>query len=290
MAAKRPSFQWYSADWLKDPGVRSVSLAARGLWIEMLCLMDQSPRRGHLTLSDKPLSAEVLARMTGTSTEEVSRLLQELSTAGVYSSTESGIHYSRRMVRDEANRSAAVANGKLGAAVRYGKNSSIPPPMPPPIGGNEVEEEVESEDSKTLTLPQRVDAIYQLYPRKVGKPRALAAIAKALTKVSFDKLKSLVCAYAEARIGEDSQFTPHPATWFNEERFNDDPATWKRSGTGPAQIGNSSGAGSARIDPTVIHAAPGKYKNFIPKARPAPGGQAGNDVGPGGPVAPKPVE
>jgi hypothetical protein len=30
-------------------------------------------------------------------------------------------------------------------------------------------------------------------------------------------------AYAQSRVGQDQQFTPHPATWFNQERFNDEP-------------------------------------------------------------------
>ena len=42
---KLPSFQFYPGDWMKDPGLRSVSLEARGLWIDMLCLLFESGRR-----------------------------------------------------------------------------------------------------------------------------------------------------------------------------------------------------------------------------------------------------
>jgi len=113
--AKRPAFQFYPGDWLKDPAVRSVSLAARGLWIDMLCLMHESPRRGYLQLANgKPVTAEQLARMTGCSTDEVSRLLQELEYAGVFSCTEHGVIYSRRMVRDEQKRQKCREAGKRG--------------------------------------------------------------------------------------------------------------------------------------------------------------------------------
>ncbi len=43
---KLPSFQFYPGDWMKDPALRSVSLEARGLWMDMLCLLFESVRRG----------------------------------------------------------------------------------------------------------------------------------------------------------------------------------------------------------------------------------------------------
>jgi len=99
--------QWYTGDWLKDPGVRSVSLAARGLWIDMLSLMFECDRKGYLSLSGKPMSADHLARMVGASTDEVSRLLTELETSGVFSRTDDGMIFNRRMVRDEESREAS---------------------------------------------------------------------------------------------------------------------------------------------------------------------------------------
>ena len=111
---KKPSFQWYPGDWLKDPAVRSVSLAARGLWTDLLCLMWQAPRRGYLELGGSPVNAEQIARMTGCSTDEVTRLLRELENSGVYSLSEHGTIYSRRIVRDERKRTLCSEAGKNG--------------------------------------------------------------------------------------------------------------------------------------------------------------------------------
>ena len=72
------------------------------------------------------------------------------------------------------------------------------------------------------------ELVYQAYPLKVGKPAALKAIARALTKTSFDDLLAKTQQFALVRSG-DTAFCPHPATWFNQERYNDDPETWKRS-------------------------------------------------------------
>jgi len=121
---KLPAMMFYPGDWLKDPAIRAVSLAARGLWIDMLCLMHESPRRGYLQhVSGKPVTAEQLARMTGCSTDEVSRLLQELEDAGVFSCTEHGVIYSRRMVRDEHIRQIRSEAGRKGVEQRLLKQN-----------------------------------------------------------------------------------------------------------------------------------------------------------------------
>lgn len=114
MSKKLPALMFYSGDWLKDPAVRSVSYAARGLWLDMLLLMHEGDRRGYLSLRGKPVSTEQLARMTGGSAEEVSRLLTELKDSGVFSCTDDGIIHSRRLVRDEEKRAKCSEAGKRG--------------------------------------------------------------------------------------------------------------------------------------------------------------------------------
>lgn len=112
---KAPSFQFYPGDWMKDPALRSVSLAARGLWIDTLCLLFESDRRGYLQhITGKPVTDEQLARMTGCPSKQVSRLLQELENSGVFSRNEHGVIYSRRMLRDEHIRRARAEGGKAG--------------------------------------------------------------------------------------------------------------------------------------------------------------------------------
>ena len=116
---KQPAFQFYPGDWMKDPAVRSLSLEARGLWIDMLCLMHESDRRGYLQHANgKPVSQDQLARMTGCSPDQISRLLQELFDSGVYSCTDHGTIFSRRMVRDEIKRGKCREAGKLGATLK----------------------------------------------------------------------------------------------------------------------------------------------------------------------------
>lgn len=103
---KIPAFQFYPGDWMKDPALRACSLAARGLWIDLLCLMWESPRRGYLvSASLRPYSVEQVARMAGCSPDEADGLYAELIDSGVASLTRSQILYNRRMAREELTRS-----------------------------------------------------------------------------------------------------------------------------------------------------------------------------------------
>lgn len=99
-----PWMKFYPRDWRGDQSLRAVSIAARGLWMECLCIMHEAKPYGHLLLNGEPVEVDALARMTGASVDEVSALMAELRKAGVFSVTGKGIIFSRRMVRDSERR------------------------------------------------------------------------------------------------------------------------------------------------------------------------------------------
>jgi hypothetical protein len=72
------------------------------------------------------------------------------------------------------------------------------------------------------------EEIYAAYPKKVGKPAGLRAIQRALAKYPFDFLIERTRRYAQTYNGP-IEFMPNPSTFFNQDRFNDDPATWRRT-------------------------------------------------------------
>ena len=67
-----------------------------------------------------------------------------------------------------------------------------------------------------MSLPDQCRAIYEAYPRKVGRGAALKAIVKALKLVPFEELLEAVREYARAREGQYRVYTPSPARWFNQ--------------------------------------------------------------------------
>lgn len=112
---KRPASQYYWGDWRSDAALQSCSLAARGLWHEMNCIMHDCEPYGHLVIGGRPMQAPQLARLVGVSPRECTALLAELEEAGVFSRTADGAVFSRRMVRDERVRNARADGGKAGS-------------------------------------------------------------------------------------------------------------------------------------------------------------------------------
>jgi hypothetical protein len=117
MNRKDPKLCWmqfYGSDWRADPCLKLCSLAARGLWMEMLCLMMSSAKHGFLCHpnSSEPLMTADLAKLTGFSELEISPLLKELEGNGVFSRDETTTIYSRRMIRDAERRHKKASNSR----------------------------------------------------------------------------------------------------------------------------------------------------------------------------------
>jgi hypothetical protein len=112
---KRPSFQFYPADWRRDAALQSCSVAARGLWIELMCVMHDCEPYGVLAVNGRPMSSTQIARIVGESERVIARLLADLEDAGVCSRDAEGRLFSRRMVKDEGVRDARAAGGFAGA-------------------------------------------------------------------------------------------------------------------------------------------------------------------------------
>ncbi len=104
--------KFYPSDWRGDEELRVCSLAARGLWIELMCL---AHKHGGVVLiaGEIPGDAEI-AKQVGSTKAEVSKLIAELLKKGVASRRPDGAIYSRRMVKDAARREVNKANGEKG--------------------------------------------------------------------------------------------------------------------------------------------------------------------------------
>ena len=109
-----------------------------------------------------------------------------------------------------------------------------------------------------MSPKEQAEQIYQAYPKKVGKPVAIKSIIKALSSIEFEKLLELTQKYAAIRKSEDANFTPHPSTWFNQERFGDDPSTWGRQAS-KVIVNNPRNAGII-VGPTNYATAKPRYQ------------------------------
>lgn len=98
---KRPWMKFYPQDWRGDVKLQSCSLAARGLWKEMMCIMHEADPYGYLVIGGVAVTPKRLAMMAGTTERLCLEYLLELGRADVFSRDERNVIFSRRMVRDE---------------------------------------------------------------------------------------------------------------------------------------------------------------------------------------------
>lgn len=136
-----PWLKFYPSDWRSDPALRMCSIGARGLWMEMLCVMHENG--GELSVNGKGLSLKQLATLAGC--PDVDALIEELEDAGVFSRRDDGTIYSRRMIRDAEKAEQDKANG------RKGGNPDLKPVVNPQDKAQKPEaryqkEEVEKEE------------------------------------------------------------------------------------------------------------------------------------------------
>lgn len=68
------------------------------------------------------------------------------------------------------------------------------------------------------------DTFWKAYPRKVNKPGALKAWKNKKLNDSIDIILAGLERWKASRqwVKDGGQFIPHPATWINQERWNDD--------------------------------------------------------------------
>lgn len=82
-------------------------------------------------------------------------------------------------------------------------------------------------------IEPQAGAIYDAYPRKIARAEGIRAIKKALKNHAYEFLLHKTEEFAKAMVAakKEKTFIPYPATWFNGERYEEDPATWKEETT-----------------------------------------------------------
>lgn len=79
-------------------------------------------------------------------------------------------------------------------------------------------------------MKTQFDAFWEIYPRKVGK----GAAQKAFNKLNeFDRRDVLAAVVEYTNCVKqwpayDRRFIPHPTTWLNQRRWEDDRSEWRR--------------------------------------------------------------
>ncbi len=231
--------KFWPADWQRDPALRMCSLAARGLWIELLSIAHEAQPYGHVLVSGRAPTPRQIAQIVGATERDVIKLLSELEEAGVFSRTAAGVIYSRRMVRDHER----SEEGRASVAKRWTNKAPEPEPTrelnTPPIrvGGrspDSLEAEADTETEKNPPTPRKRGSgamvgfpqFWTIYPRKVGKGAAEKAWPRAVQAAGGDWQAIVMGLQVQIDLGrfdmrDDGRFCPHASTWLNGKRWLD---------------------------------------------------------------------
>ena len=249
---KRPSFQFYPSDWLRDTALRSCSPAARGLWIDMICFMHEGNPYGHLKVGNKVILSTNLASMVGATLKDVIDWLEELHQAGVYELGEGGEIYSKRMVRDEILRNKRAEGGKLGGnpalKVNHEDNHKVEiedKQKPTPSSSSSSSSTISSTKKNTVAPPSGVtDSVWQdwLSLRKTKKAAvtqtAIDGIEREASKagVSLQSALETCCARGWTGFKADWLKDKADAKSFAEKDYDFKRARWEAmTGRSPGQ-------------------------------------------------------
>ena len=100
--SKRPAFQLYTGDWLKDPNLSMCTPLTRGIWIDLICSIHELNSNGKITGS-----YEQLSRICRCTKNEITNAIDELKntkTANVTICNGNVTVTSRRMKREYEER------------------------------------------------------------------------------------------------------------------------------------------------------------------------------------------
>ena len=256
--SKRPAFMFYPGDWLKDPNLLKCSLAAQGLWIKAICLMHENGQSGKLSGSYSQM-----ANLLACSQDQLSQLLHELraSKTGLIRFCNGNVTITCRRMRREAeerkslndrvkrHREKSVTEMKRecntnvtlsrarSSSSSYSKNK--PPPNPPFKKRGEQAQKKENNEFRIAAL-----RVYERYPRKCDKHKAIPAIESRLKQLIKDRssptlqraeeyLTIKTEAYADALRGAgidkkhpDWNKVKYAQGWYNGERYTSDENEW----------------------------------------------------------------
>jgi hypothetical protein len=247
-----PWFKFWASDYMMDRDVDELPLEAQALLVRIWCVIWLE--------GGIPKQPEEIARKCRVSILHVQMHLQKLMQF-LYEDA-SGLLMSKRMEAERARSSITSKARSESAKSRWNKDVNANAYPNAHANGNAnghaklMLSESESEtDIKPKTIVQKrfkVDSeddflkAYKIYPRHVGKGAAKKAWGKAIGRRKSEHTASdasrfiiqRVEAYATAciKINLEKSYTPHMATWLNEDRFLDDPKEWEVRPNGKAVI------------------------------------------------------
>lgn len=198
-------------------------LAARGLWADMLALMHEAVPYGHLLVNAVAPSHKQLALLVGATERDCRGLVGELRDAGVFSETNEGVIYSRRMVRDEIKATQDRENGKGGGNPRLIERDNIG--VNPPDKAQRLEARAQKLEEKSIHgCEDAFERLWKAYPHRGShadpkKPARERFVRIVQAGADPETIIAAATRYAATMRGKDPQHVAQLVTWLNQARW-----------------------------------------------------------------------
>jgi hypothetical protein len=230
------SYQALNWAWQIDLGVRKTTAK-----LVLLALSDMADEN-HSCFPGQ----ERLATMTSSSTDAVSRALKSLEEEALIERVRrhrsDGYRTSDRYFLHVGAQPASSYLGSEGAPTPH-QHATYPartPDLTPhEPGGNHKKNHQKNHQGEPLnkrpTIEAHFEKFWTVFPRRKGKGEALAAFKRAVARKGVDPEAILAGAerYANDPNLPEPAFIPHPATWLNQSRWDDDPEAPRAIGGPP---------------------------------------------------------
>ena len=101
---------------------------------------------------------------------------------------------------------------------------SVPETLPPVSERHPHKQVISKQVSKTIlrSVELGLKEFWNCYPRKIGKTNAEKAFIKASHSVGVDVILDAIKPFAVSVAKKEKKFIPHPATWLNQGRWDDE--------------------------------------------------------------------
>jgi hypothetical protein len=209
IVAKLPYLPLYTGDWLKDSALTRCTPAARGVWIDLLCVMHDDNRSGEVRGT-----IDEVARLARCTADELSHALTDIQNKRAAEVVQRGDEVcirNRRMYRESQKRkSNAERQERHRKQCRNGEGNA----------GVAFEDEID--------IDSYFESFWKEFPsgRRGSKGKAREAFFKAIVKVKAQTIIDAAIEYAASEVGR-GQFVKMPATWLNQECWDDDRESWR---------------------------------------------------------------
>ena len=135
---------------------------------------------------------------------------------------------------DDAEPTATKIEGKTAGRNPYGMGSAMGSGNPSGTTNNlQLATNTNTTNNPRENRAEVFDQFWSMCPRKVGKDAARRAFDKAVKRASLDEVMAGMSRFStDPNLPEDKNYIPHPSTWLNEGRWDDEPLPPRQSPAG----------------------------------------------------------